>query len=131
MNMVHNLNSLKSWSLIDPKPVLYLDDSSKEWVCVWGGIFMTAEHALILSAKIFWGNYPSMEMIRHANDKMIRLYSLGIWGNQEEYDWKHILREGAWQYYNRAIPNFLNAQKFNLPSEFEVLKWFSKVVVKS
>lgn len=120
---------MKKWSLLDPKPVLYFDHRSLSWLAVWNGIFMTAEHALILTSECLWKNPPTKEMTKCANEKMKQLYCLGVYDDviPKDTNWSNILESGVLTYYNKVLPKHIH-HHFSHLTEYESWLWFEKML---
>lgn len=122
-------DKMRQWSKLDPKPVLYFDPKSDTWLAVWNGIFMTAEHALLLTACILWGNANSKEMIAVADSKMERLYHLGVFNDviPKGESWSGMVESGVSTYYNEVLPKHIK-QHFSHLTHYESWLWFEKML---
>lgn len=113
------------WSVLDPRPVLWYDEKLQQWFAAWNNIVMTAEHALMISSGFYWGIFPTPEMKKKANDRMIQLINLGaleplVYGPYPP-------KKSLLQYYESKItPHLKHTLPRNKIKAEEVYQWFDK-----
>jgi hypothetical protein len=127
MNMMNK--KYQDWSLLDPKPVLYFHTESDSWLVVWKGIFMTAEHALMLTSINCWGFGPSKEMVSVADKKMQTLYFSGVFDDVKTEGWDSIVLDGVMSYYCRVMPAKIK-QDLEGITVHDAWKWYEKMLVE-
>ena len=122
-------NKMRQWSKLDPKPVLYFDEKSDSWLAVWDGVFMTGEHALMLTANTLWGNANSKQMTAVADYKMSQLFHLGVFNDviPKGNSWSGMIEQGVSTYYNRVLPKHIKKHFLHL-THYEAWLWFEKML---
>lgn len=113
-----------SWSLIDPRPVVFYDEKTATDLCVWNGIYMGRNEALIIASSKFMNLYATPGMKLKAYQEFKRAYL----GNAFEHS--------KWDgYFDRVIEpshRFQTLQKMvgghlttmGAYKGYEVLNWF-------
>ena len=68
------MRSEQSWSLLDPKPVLFYVSKSDDYIVYWNGIVMPHSMALCMAMEQACGIYPTPEMKTVLEQGYERLY---------------------------------------------------------
>jgi hypothetical protein len=63
-----------SWSLLDPRPVVFYDKKTASDLCVWNGVYMGRNEALILASARFMNLYANPGMKLKAFQEFKRAY---------------------------------------------------------
>ena len=110
----------RTWSLLDPKPVLLYLKKHDEYIVYWNGIAMTHSQALNMSLE-YCGIYPTPEMksamrltfqkLYYANGFKTRAWDLSVDGGDIYGAQKNWMREHLTKHVKDKDPK-------------EVLKWF-------
>ena len=111
----------RTWSLLDPRPILkYLKDHD-EYIVYWNGWAMTHGQALCLAMESI-GIYPTPEMKTALQNTYERLYFAGAFGHRK---WDDRVKgyEKIYDFQKRSLKDHL-AKVTNDKDPKEVLAWF-------
>lgn len=125
------LEQAKTLSLLDPKPVIIFEDTSKTWIAFWNGVVMTAGHALDLAFEQMFGLISCHEVHRQNDLEMLKVYNTGVLGDQ----WSDIMdlvarsQKKLTEIYRYYLKAHIKEELFGQYTKLEVFKWFNKYTV--
>lgn len=110
----------KSWSLVDPKPVLVYVKDCDDHIVYWNGLVMPHKMALVMALEAM-GLYPSPEMKRQMELNYETLYYSGAFGTRA---WDDRVSTGwLYPYLNRIMRPHIDRITENRSAP-EILAWF-------
>lgn len=115
------MRSEKTWSLLDPKPVLLYIPNSDEYIVYWNGIAMSHKMALCMAMEYF-GIYPTPEMKTALEKDYRRLYFSNAFDTRA-WDLK-VSESPIYPYLKRIMQEHLKKTIENFDAK-EVLGWFN------
>ena len=114
------MRSEKSWSLLDPKPVLLYLPASDEYIVYWNGKVMSHAMALCLTMEHF-GIYPTPEMKNVLEENYRKIYYANGFDTRA---WDSKVEAGPiYHYIKRIMADHLKKVLEDKEAK-DVLKWF-------
>ena len=125
------LERAKTLSLLDPKPVLVLEQKTGNWLAYWNGICMTAGHAMELAFAQLLGLHSSTEVHRKCDHTMLEIYRTGVLGNQWDEIMSFVEREHKQliQLYRYYLKKHIQEHLHGKFTALEIFKWFDNYTV--
>jgi hypothetical protein len=125
--MPSNTLKEKSWSMIDPRPVLKYIPRCDDYIVYWNGIVMPHKMALIIGMQLL-NIFPTPEMKRAANENYKKLYFSNAFGDESK-EWVNLVNnnKNTSTIYNivlKSIQKHITSLKEKNYSGKEVLGWF-------
>lgn len=114
------ISKLESWSLLDPKPVLYFDEYVYEWVAIWNGVYMPVEYSILICSSHFWNIPISNEMKHQAFLKLKKHEGISSWVSGDMVN--HA--DHSLYLYNLKMHNHLTT--LGNIDKSTILQWFDK-----
>lgn len=110
----------RTWSLLDPRPVLVYLEQHDEYIVFWNGWSMTQSQAHYMALRHV-NVYPNQE-IREAMQKTYeRLYYAGAFDTR---DWDHIVRSSnSFDFILKYMKPHLEKHCWNREAK-EIFSWF-------
>jgi hypothetical protein len=113
-----------SWSLLDPRPVCFYDQKTASDLCVWNGIYLGRNQALIIASARFMNLYATPGMKDKAYLEFRRAYYAGAFGHN---NWdSYFERCNGGQHHLNTIGKMLDRHIKEMPKYTgqEVWDWF-------
>ncbi len=115
------MRSEQSWSLLDPKPVLFYVSKSDDYIVYWNGIVMPHKMALCMAMEHLCGIYPTPEMKTALEKDYERLYYANAF---ETRAWdSRVSSSPLYPYLKRIMNDHLNKMTEHNDAK-TVLSWF-------
>jgi hypothetical protein len=118
------MSAEKSWSVLDPRPVLKYIPHCDDYIVYWNGVVMPHKMALCIAGTLL-NIFPTPEMKMAMQENYVKLYYANAFGTLGE--WDHMIREHTMMY--NLLQRFMNShlealkQRTNLTGQ-EILGWF-------
>lgn len=111
----------RSWSMLDPKPILCYLSKFDEYIVVWNGAVMPYSYALCLASERYQV-YTSPAMLASMHKTYTKLYYAGAFGRAA--NWQAIIQERrTYGYLKLFMKNHLDTLCAN-KSAAEMMGWF-------
>jgi hypothetical protein len=125
------MSAEKSWSMLDPRPVLKYIPHCDDYIVYWNGIVMPHKMALCMAGTLL-NIFPTPEMKEFLKENYQKLYYANAFGTLGE--WDHMVSDNT-RIYNmlmKYMSSHLNElkQRTDLTGK-EVLGWFDYSRAKS
>lgn len=113
-----------SWSLLDPRPVVFYDKKTATNLCVWNGIYMARDQALIIASAKFMNMYATPEMKDCAYLEFRRAYLGNAFGHSNWDGYFDRCHDGA--HHLRTLGKMMEKHLKSMPEYKgpEVFTWF-------
>jgi hypothetical protein len=115
------MHSEKTWSQLDPKPVLLYLPKLDEYIVYWNTVAMTHSQALCIAMTVA-GIYPTPQQKLAMQETYLKIYHAGGFGEKR---WDHIVESSLEVYtylYKKMRLHLIECTK-NVPVS-EILQWF-------
>jgi hypothetical protein len=125
MKIMKTHSKYHGWSLLDPRPVFYLDETTHTELCVWNGIYMTKKQAMLIACEKYLSIWPTPTMKNRSYQEFITAYFSNAFGHRE---WDGIISRlnSGQDHYNLLVRMLKpHTQKMPAYSGPEVMSWFN------
>lgn len=113
--------SERTWSLLDPRPVLVYLEQHDEYIVYWNGWVMTQSQAQYMALRHI-NIYPTQEVRDVMQETYERLYYAGAFDTR---DWDHIVRSNhTFDFILKYMRSHLEQHCWNRDAR-EILSWFA------
>lgn len=119
----------RTWSLLDPRPVLVYLEQHDEYIVYWNGWAMTQSQAQYMALRHI-NIYPNQELRDVMQETYERLYYAGAFDTR---DWDHLVRNNnTFEFILKYMRSHLEQHCWNRDAR-EILSWFapSKARIRS
>lgn len=110
----------KSWSLLDPKPVLVYLEHHDEYIVYWNGVVMPHSYALAMAMENF-GIFSTPEMKNARLTTYKKLYYTNAFETRAWDD--RVMNNDVYSYLKHIMSYHLN-KTFEGKTAQEILSWF-------
>jgi hypothetical protein len=111
----------RTWSLLDPRPILKYLERHDEYIVYWNGWALTHGQALCLTMETM-GIYPTPEMKSALQHTFEKLYFAGAF-NTRAWDDRVKSYEAIYDFQKRGLKDHI-AKVINNKEPRELLSWF-------
>ena len=115
------MRSEHSWSLLDPKPVLFYVDNVDDYIVYWNGVVMPHSIALCIAME-FLGVFPTPEMKLALERNYSRLYYANAFNTRA---WDRKAASGALYPYLKHIMTDHVKKTVEGKEPKDILGWFN------
>lgn len=123
-----DFNAERSWSMLDPRPIIIFLPKHDEYMCLWNGVIMPFLHAQCLAAE-YLGIYQGPSVKASLDEHYHRLYYAGAFGTRA-WD-EQVCQRNTYNLLKDIMANHLNKTLKDRSGQ-EIISWFNlnNVVVK-
>lgn len=114
-------NAERTWSLLDPRPILKYLKSLDEYIVYWNGWAMTHSQALCMTMETI-GIYPTPEMKDALQQNYEKIYYAGGFGTRA-WDEKVMGFEKIYDFQKRSLKDHI-AKAVEGKEPTELISWF-------